>query len=62
MQRYKEETQPIYEPVNGRMKNIISSQKYRRNMNMAAIIIALLSALCALFIILSIRLYIKLRG
>lgn len=62
MQRYKEETQPIYEPVNGQNEDIISSQKYRRNMNMAAIIIALLSALCALFIILSIRLYIKLRG
>ena len=62
MQRYITEATPIYEAVNKNNEEQMSSNKYRSNMNTAAIIIALLSALCAAFIILSIRLYMKSKG
>jgi hypothetical protein len=54
MQRYISEILPIYEPVSEDNEELMSSKKYRENLNIAAVIIALLSALCAVFIILSI--------
>lgn len=62
MQRYITELSPIYEPVTDIDEEQMNSKKYRTNLNIAIVIIALLSALCAVFVILSIRLYIKLRG
>ena len=62
MQRYISEILPIYEPVSEDNEELMSSKKYRENLNIAAVIIALLSALCAVFIILSIRMYLKARG
>ena len=62
MQRYIEEISPIYEPINESDEELMTSKKYRANLNIAAIIIALLSALCAVFIILSIRLFLKAKG
>lgn len=62
MQRYVLDTISVYEPVDIADEELINSKHYRSNLNKAAIIIALLSALCALFIILSIRLYLKSRG
>jgi hypothetical protein len=62
MQRYISELAPIYEPEVGNHKEPMSSDKYRTNLNIAAIIIALLCALCIVFVILSIRLYMKLKG
>lgn len=44
------------------MDNLISSEEYRTNLTKAAVVIAVLSALCALFIILCIRLIVKSRG
>lgn len=61
MQRYKQELVPVYDPVDDIDKDS-SSNEYRSNLNKAAIIIAILSALCALFLILFVRCYIKLRG
>jgi hypothetical protein len=43
-------------------EELISSEKYRSNLTRAAIVIACLSALCALLIVLSIRWFIKSRG
>lgn len=63
MQRYVAEIAPEYDQVNvGNDEQLINSNQYRSNLNKAAIIIALLSALCILLIILSIRLYLKARG
>ncbi len=62
MQRYVAEETAAYVPEDRTDGDKISSEEYRSNLNKAAIIIALLSALCALFIIVSIRLYLKSRG
>lgn len=62
MQRYVTEISPVYDNVDVVNEDLINSNQYRSNLNKAAIIIALLSALCVLFIILSIRLYLKSRG
>ncbi|TAH70385.1 MAG: hypothetical protein EWM47_05490 [Anaerolineaceae bacterium] len=62
MQRYIAEPSPSNEPVNDIDEELMDSKQYRANLNIAAIIIALLSALCAVFIILSIRLFMKSRG
>ncbi len=62
MQRYTRELTPIYEPVNDIDEKTMDTKKYRTNLSVTAIIIALLSALCAVFVIISIRLYMKLRG
>lgn len=62
MQRYVEEHVPTYEPVDNIDEDINKSKEYRSNLNKMAIIIALLSALCVLLMILSIRLYMKARG
>jgi hypothetical protein len=59
MQRYVTELAPIYDSVKEVDEELMNSKQYRSNLNKAAIIIALLSVLCALFIILSIRLYLK---
>ena len=62
MQRYTTELNAIYEPETDINEDQMNAKKYRTNLNIAIVIIALLSTLCAAFIVLSIRLYIKLRG
>lgn len=62
MQRYVIEASPAFDAVNNKDEEIMDAKKYRSNLNIAAVIIALLSALCAVFIILSIRLFMKTRG
>ncbi|NLO09293.1 MAG: hypothetical protein GX129_05425 [Clostridiales bacterium] len=62
MQRYASEQTPIPEQTNEIEEESMNSKQYRSNLNIAAIIIALLSALCAVFVILSIRLFMKLKG
>lgn len=62
MQRYVPEITPVSEQTNDIGEELMNSKQYRSNLNIAAIIIALLSAICAVFVILSIRLYMKLKG
>lgn len=62
MQRYEAESALIYNPVDLVDDEILDSNQYRSNLNKVAIIISLLSVLCVLLIILSIRLYMKTRG
>lgn len=62
MQRYVSETVSVYNPEEIIDSDLIDSKQYKSNLNKLAIVIALLSALCAIFIILSIRLYLKSRG
>lgn len=62
MQRYIRELTPVNEADNGYDEELINSEKYQTNLNILAIIIALLSVLCIVFVILSIRLFMKLKG
>lgn len=62
MQRYVTEQVPASKPVDETHEDIMKSKEYRSKLNKAAIIIALLSALCALLIVLSIHLYLRTRG
>jgi len=62
LQRYVDEQVPTYEPVETEEEEAMTSYEYRSNLNKAAIIIALLSTVCVLLMILSISLYVKLRG
>lgn len=62
MQRYIGEHSLSNEHDDGDHEELMNSEKYRANLNRAALIIALLSALSIMFIILTIRLFIKLRG
>lgn len=62
MQRYVSEQTPVESPVNVIDEDMDKTKDYRSSLNKAAIVIALLSALCAIFMIISIRLFIKSRG
>ncbi|MDD4112386.1 MAG: cadherin-like beta sandwich domain-containing protein [Herbinix sp.] len=62
MQRYRTILDPITEQIDEIDEELMNSKQYRSKLNIAAIIIALLSALCAVFVILSIRLFMKLKG
>lgn len=61
MQRYVEEQAAVTEPAKDLEAEIMTSEEYRSNLNKAAIVIALLSALCILLMILSIRLFVTTR-
>ncbi len=62
MQRYTSVLTPIPEQTDEIDEETMDSKQYRSKLNIAAIIIALLIALCTAFIILSIRLFMKLKG
>lgn len=63
LQRYEEDESSSPNKVTDLdQEKIMDSKEYRSNLNKAAIVIALLSTLCALFIIISIRLYLKSKG
>lgn len=63
LQRYVPGTDIIVgEESDIEMEDLISSEEYRANLTKAAVVIAVLSALCVLFIIICIRLIIKSRG
>ncbi len=61
MQRYVDEQVTVQLPGNDLDEDDKTLEKYRSNLNKAAIIIALLSTLCVLLMLISIRLYIKTR-
>ncbi len=52
----------IGEESSTNMEELISSEEYRTNLTKAAVVIAVLSALCALLIFICIRLFIKSKG
>jgi len=62
MQRYVDEPVSVYKPEEDLDEDIMTSKEYRSNLNKAAIIIALLSTLCVLLMLLTVRLYIKTKG
>lgn len=62
MQRYVNKLIPTYDSEDRSNEEQMNSEKYRTNLSITAIIIALLSALCIVFVIISIRLFMKLRG
>jgi hypothetical protein len=63
LQRYVTDNAIDYDNVdNTDTDDIVNSQEYRNNLNKAAIVIALLSALCVLLIIVMIRLFIRIKG
>lgn len=61
MQRYIAEEERVIEPVGSLDEEAENAKEYRSNLSKMAIIIALLSALCVVFIVISIRLFIKLK-
>lgn len=61
MQRYVSETPIIQRPIEEEDKEVMQSKEYQSNLNKAAIVIAILSALSILLMLLSIRLFIKTR-
>lgn len=62
LQRYVGEEKSVYVPTDNIDEDIMTYKEYRSNLSKAAIIIALLSVLCVLLIILSIRLFMKTKG
>lgn len=62
LQRYITKPIPEKEQTDELDKDLIDAKEYQSKLNIAAIIIALLCALCAVFLILCIRLFMKLRG
>jgi hypothetical protein len=62
MQRYTSVIAPVPGQTDEINKEPVNNEQYRSKMNIAAIIIALLSALCAVLVILCIRMFMKLRG
>ncbi|CRZ35158.1 cadherin-like protein [Herbinix hemicellulosilytica] len=61
LQRYVDEQVTVQMPENDFVEDNSTLEKYRSNLNKAAIIIAILSTLCVLLMILSVRLYTKAR-
>lgn len=61
MQRYISELPIIQRPIDEENKDIMQSEEYQSNLNKVSIVIAILSALCILLMLLSIRLFIKTR-
>lgn len=59
MQRYVSELSFVEKPVDETQEDIMQSEEYQSNLKKAAIVIAILSAICILFMLLSIRLYMK---
>jgi hypothetical protein len=62
MQRYIEDLTPVYGPIDDIDKELMDSNEYRAKLNKAAIIIGILSGLCALFIVLFIRYFLMSKG
>ena len=63
MQRYEPTTDIVVKPESEvNTEDLITSEEYRSNLTKAAIVIAVLSGLCALLVVLCIRFFIKSRG
>jgi hypothetical protein len=63
LQRYITENNAVYEDTDSDyLQENMDSKEYRDNLNKAAIVIAVLCALCGFVIFISIRLYLRLKG